>query len=83
MEKRDFDFSFVRGESLGMRLSTSGATVIRFYFVVKIFSYKYKTDENILREYNFYNEIFSALVGSLLHTSTSPIAAAHISMYTW
>ena len=29
------------------------------------------------------NENFCALVGSWLHTSTSPIAAAHISLYTW
>ena len=26
----------------------------------------------------FYNETFSVLIGSLLHTSTSPIAAAYI-----
>ena len=31
----------------------------------------------------FYNENFYVLVVSLLHTSTSPIAAARMSLYTW
>ena len=31
----------------------------------------------------FYNKIFPTLVGSVLHTSTSRIAAAHTSRYTW
>ena len=33
--------------------------------------------ENILREYNITTKFFPTLVGPLLHTSTSPIAAAH------
>ena len=37
----------------------------------------------ILYANKFYNGNFFALVGSLLHTRTSPIAAAHISLYTW
>ena len=32
---------------------------------------------------NFTTKIFPTLVGSVLHTSTSQIAAAHISRYTW
>ena len=33
--------------------------------------------ENILREYNITTKFFPTLVGPLLHTSTSPLAAAH------
>ena len=41
-----------------------------------------KTYENILREYNFTMKIFPT-THQLRHTSTFPIAAAHISLYTW
>ena len=59
-------------------IEAGDTTVIRFYFVVKIFSYK----ENVRKYFTrilFYNKHFSVSVGSLLHTNTSPIAAAHIS----
>ena len=39
--------------------------------------------ENILCEEILQRKIVPTLVGSVLHTSTSRIAAAHISLYTW
>ena len=62
------------GREWGMELHVEFA----FISLYKYFRTK-NTDENILREYNFYYKIFSALVRSLLYT----IAAAHISLYTW
>ena len=57
-------------------------TVICYIFVVKIFSYT----ENVRKYFtriNFTTKIFPTLVGSILHTSTSRIAAAHLTLYTW
>ena len=61
-------------------------TVIRFFFCCKKYfrtQNKKKRTKIFYTNIIFYNEIFCALVGSWLHTSTSPIAAAHISLYTW
>ena len=57
-------------------------TVIRFFFVAKTFSYT----ENIrkyLTEYNFTAKIFLMTVRQRPHTSTSLVAAAFISLYSW
>ena len=47
------------------------------FFIVKIFCTQ-KTYAKFLSEHNFTIKIFPMLVGSLLHTSTSPIAADYV-----
>ena len=57
-------------------------TIIHFFFVAKIFLYA----ENIrkyLTEYNFTAKIFPTTVHQRPHTSTSLVAAAFISLYSW
>ena len=53
------------------------------YFRCKKYFRTQKTYANILCEYNSIANICPTLVGSMLHTSTSRIAAAHISLHMW
>ena len=57
-------------------------TVIRFFSLQKYFRTQ-KTYENILHEYNFTTKIFPTTAHQRPHTSTSLVAAASISLYSW